>query len=175
MTRRPDDLDLVILDLLQDRGRITLSRLAAIVGRSLPAVSTRIRRLEDEGFIVGFYAALNHHRLARHASAFILVHLQSARDAMAFAEFAESSDEILEDHELAGSTDHFVKVRTFGTVDLQSLLRMIENRPGVVGIEVDHVTRTYKESRRIPVRTIGDFELRSNALDATVTPGSSAR
>lgn len=172
MARKPDDVNVFVLNLLQDHGRITFTRLAAIVGRSVPAVSARIRRLEVQGFLSGNHAVLNHHRLGLHATAFALVHLQHARDGLAFADFAASRADILEDHALAGSPDHFVKLRTTGVVELQSLLEAIENRPGVLSIKVDRVTQSFKETRRIPVRTSGDVEPQSNGHKGSA-PGES--
>lgn len=54
-----DPTDCAMLELLQMRGRITVSELARAVGLSQPATSERLKRLEEKGVIGGYRAVLN--------------------------------------------------------------------------------------------------------------------
>ena len=46
-----DDKDVAILEVLQEDGRIPLSELGRRIGLSQPAMSERVKRLEDQGVI----------------------------------------------------------------------------------------------------------------------------
>ncbi|MDC7690753.1 Lrp/AsnC family transcriptional regulator [Vogesella indigofera] len=48
----------LILQALQDNARQSLTELAQTVGLSLPAVSERVKRLEEAGVISGYHAAV---------------------------------------------------------------------------------------------------------------------
>ena len=60
MKDRYDEVDLHILRLLQQDGRITNAELARQVGLSPPSVLQRVRKLEDHKLITGYTAILNH-------------------------------------------------------------------------------------------------------------------
>lgn len=66
-----DDLDHAILALLQDEGRISLSELGRRIGLSQPAMSERVRRLEESGVIAGYGARINARALGLKTSAII--------------------------------------------------------------------------------------------------------
>ncbi len=54
-----DQIDLKILGLLQEDGRMTNVELASRVGISAPPCLRRVRALEAAGLINGYHAALN--------------------------------------------------------------------------------------------------------------------
>ena len=54
-----DDKDVAILEVLQEDGRIPLSELGRRVGLSQPAMSERVKRLEDQGVITGYGARVD--------------------------------------------------------------------------------------------------------------------
>ena len=58
-----DKVDLQILDLLQENGRISQHDLAKAVGLSAPAVGERLRKLEEREIIRQFTAVLDPRRL----------------------------------------------------------------------------------------------------------------
>ncbi|MEK6754850.1 MAG: winged helix-turn-helix transcriptional regulator, partial [Bacteroidota bacterium] len=49
-----DEIDLKILEIVQKHGRTRRNVLADRVGLSLPAVSERLRKLEEAGVIAGY-------------------------------------------------------------------------------------------------------------------------
>ncbi len=57
--RKLDRIDRMILDILQKNGRIAISELAAKVNLSTTPCSERVKRLERDGIIMGYYARLN--------------------------------------------------------------------------------------------------------------------
>ena len=54
-----DDKDVAILEILQEDGRIPLSELGRRIGLSQPAMSERVKRLEEQGVITGYGARID--------------------------------------------------------------------------------------------------------------------
>ena len=54
-----DITDYKIIEILQKEGRISMKDLGKIVGLTSPAVSERVRRLEESGVIEGYKAIVN--------------------------------------------------------------------------------------------------------------------
>lgn len=146
-----DNIDLTILETLQREGRTKRSDLAERVGLSLPALSERLRKLEVEGYISGYFAKLNHRMFGKDITAFVVVTVDSSKHFPSFLEHAEKNDEILECHAITGEGTHIVKVRTENTASLEKLLAKIQSWPGVVHTRTSIVLSTQKETFRIKV------------------------
>ena len=58
-----DRTDYQILNLLQDDSRCTLRRMGDLVGLTPPAVSERIRRMEESGVIRGYHIDIDRTKL----------------------------------------------------------------------------------------------------------------
>ncbi len=63
MTFEPDETDLRIVVEVQRAARSSWAELGRRVGLSAPAVSERVRRLEAEGVLTGYHAAVDLERL----------------------------------------------------------------------------------------------------------------
>ena len=81
-----DEIDNKILEIIQKEGRTRRNDLAERVGLSLPAVSERLRKLEEAGIIVGYFAKLNHHLLGRDITAFVLATIDSSKHYSSFVD-----------------------------------------------------------------------------------------
>ena len=66
-----DVTDYRIIEILQKDGRISMKDLGKIVGLTSPAVSERVKRLEESGVIEGYKAIVNPDALGRVIKAFI--------------------------------------------------------------------------------------------------------
>src|SRR5258708_39895499 len=66
-----DAIDLQIIALLQEHGRIPLVKLGEQVGLSAPSVNERVKKLEDGGVIIGYHATVDATRLGKDVTAFI--------------------------------------------------------------------------------------------------------
>ena len=66
-----DRIDLKILDVLQRDGRISMTDLADRVNLSATPCSERVRRLEREGIIMGYYARVNPAALGKNLLVFL--------------------------------------------------------------------------------------------------------
>jgi len=146
-----DAIDATILETLQRRGRTRRNDLAEAVGLSLPSVSERLRKLEEGGYITGYYATVDPKKLGRDICAFIFVTVDSSRHYAAFLEHAHANDEILECHAVTGEGSHLLKVRTADTASLEKLLAKIQSWAGVLNTRTNLVLSSSKETTRIRV------------------------
>ncbi len=146
-----DKVDCELLEYLQKSGRTKRNELAEKVGLSLPAVSERLKKLEELGIIEGYYAKLNYKRLGKDITALILVTIDSSRHFPSFIEHILKADEILECHAITGEGTHLLKVRTSNTDGLERLLAKIQAWPGVLKTTTSLVLSTPKETTYIKV------------------------
>jgi len=146
-----DDIDAKILEILQRNGRTKRNDLAEKVGLSLPSVSERLRKLEENGTITGYYATVDAKKLGRDITAFIFVTSDSSKHYGQLVDHAATLDEILECHAVTGEGSHLLKVRTGNTASLERLLGKIQSWPGVLSTRTNLVLSTSKETMRIKV------------------------
>ena len=109
-----DRFDRLILDVLAQDGRITVTELAQRVGLSKTPAQVRLRRLIDDGVILGFRALIDPAKLGIDHVAFAELKLSDTRE-QALHEFnaaARKIREVEECHMIAGSFDYLLKVRT---------------------------------------------------------------
>ncbi|KAA0972288.1 winged helix-turn-helix transcriptional regulator [Aureimonas fodinaquatilis] len=108
-----DRTDRRILRELQLDGRITNAELATRIGLAPSSLGERLRRLQKEGFILGFEARLDPHKLGFG----LLVYVEVILDATTpdvfdkFAKAVRRTPEILECHMVAGGFDYLIKTR----------------------------------------------------------------
>ena len=109
-----DRLDQRILDILKHDGRISVIDLASRVGLSKSPCQVRLRRLIDDGYILGFRAVLDSKKLGLDHIAFTEVKLSDTREValQAFNDAVRKVPEIEQCHLIAGSFDYLLKVRT---------------------------------------------------------------
>ncbi|MDP2742236.1 MAG: Lrp/AsnC ligand binding domain-containing protein [Hydrogenophaga sp.] len=112
-THEPDRIDLRILRVLQNDGRIPNLKLAEAVSLSPTAVLARTQRLQREGYILGYEARLNPIKLGLGMMVFVEVLLDRTTPNV-FDEFkaaVQVRDEIMECHMVAGGFDYLLKTR----------------------------------------------------------------
>lgn len=112
-----DDLDKIdrkILSVLADDGRITVTELAKKVGLSKTPCQIRMRKLEQNGYILGYCAMLDPERLGEGHIAFVQVTLSDTRSEAlnAFNEAVRHIREIEQCHMIASNFDYLLKIRT---------------------------------------------------------------
>ena len=73
-----DQIDRDILNILQLQGRSSASHIADKISMSVPAVTDRIKKLQESGVIMGFSALLDHKKVGLDISAFITVISESS-------------------------------------------------------------------------------------------------
>jgi len=135
--RKLDRFDRQILDILSTEGRLPVTDLAKRVGISKSPCQARLKRLQEDGYILGFRAVLDPHKLGKEHVAFTEVTLSDTREAAlrAFNEAARQVPEIEQCHMIAGSFDYLLKVRT---ADIQSYRKVL----GETITALPHVSNT---------------------------------
>ena len=108
-----DRIDLKILQELQNDGRISNLKLAESVALSPTAVLARVLRLTRDGYILGYEARLNPHKLGRGMLVFVEVLLDRTTPNVfeAFKAAVQVRSEIMECHMVAGGFDYLLKTR----------------------------------------------------------------
>lgn len=135
-----DKFDRRILATLQVDGRISTVDLAEQVGLSPTTTGERLRRLQKDGYITGFGARLNPHRLGFGLLVFVEVLLDKTTPDVfdKFAKAVRNMPEVLECHMVAGGFDYLVKTRVADMASYRHFLgEVLLSLPGV------RETRTY--------------------------------
>ncbi|MDR7314466.1 Lrp/AsnC family transcriptional regulator [Brevibacillus nitrificans] len=141
-----DHMDQEILQLLKNNGRMTSSEISRQVHLSVPAVSERIRKLEESAVIDRFTVKLNREQIGQQLLAFIMVQLEKPEHVEEFRKVILQSDSVLECHHMAGAYDYMLKVALPGTKDLERLIsETIKQVPGVVKTNTMIVLSSMKE------------------------------
>jgi len=150
-----DEIDVTLIDILQVQGRTKRNQLAEITGLSVPAVSERMKKLEEAGYITGYRAIVDPRKLGWDVTAFIVVTIDSSKHYKAFLNKVEESDEVMECHAITGEGTHLLKVRAKNTAELETLLSRVQSWPGVVRSITRIVLSSPKEKTAVPVVTNG--------------------
>ncbi|MDK2918773.1 MAG: Lrp/AsnC family transcriptional regulator, leucine-responsive regulatory protein [Candidatus Petromonas sp.] len=120
-----DATDLKILEILQQDGRISMKDLGKKVGLTSPAVSERVKRLEESGVIKGYRAVVDPQKLNKNINAFIDIAIK-AENYKKFLEFAPNKDSIIECHHVTGGDCMTIKVMVESMEELEILIDEIK-------------------------------------------------
>lgn len=116
-----DDIDLQILAALQENARISFAQLARNVGLSGPAVTERIKRLEDEGVITGYHAHVNLGKIGYGVSAFIRI--QASQDRFSkIISLARSLRGVRECVHVEGEDAFYVRAAAASAAELEDIV-----------------------------------------------------
>jgi Lrp/AsnC family leucine-responsive transcriptional regulator len=111
--RELDRIDLNLVRTLQETARISMTDLAEKVGLSVTPCTERVRRLERDGFIVGYHARLNPHAFGQSLLVFVEIKLAAKSGAMfeSFKREVRKLPNVLECHLVSGDFDYLIKAR----------------------------------------------------------------
>jgi Lrp/AsnC family leucine-responsive transcriptional regulator len=149
-----DRIDRKILRSLQADGRISNVELARRVGLSPTPCLERVRRLEREGYILGYGARLDAAKLEAGMLVFVQVTLERTTPDVfdRFAAAVQRLEEVAECHMVAGGYDYLLKVRV---KDMAAFRRFLGE--GLTALDSVRETHTYvvmeavKDGREIAV------------------------
>jgi Lrp/AsnC family leucine-responsive transcriptional regulator len=149
-----DRLDLRILRVLQQDGRIANLKLAEAVGLSPTAVLARVQRLVRDGFILGYEARLNPLKLGAGMLVFVEVLLDRTTPHV-FDQFnaaVQARAEIMECHMVAGGFDYLLKMRLADMAAYRAFAgTVLWQLPGVRETRTYAVMEEVKNSARLPL------------------------
>lgn len=112
--RQLDQFDLKIIQILMVDGRIPVTELAKQIGMSKSPCQARLKKLQLDGYILGFRALVDHAKLNMEQVAFAEVKMSDTRETalIEFNDAVKLIPEIEECHLIASSFDYLLKVRT---------------------------------------------------------------
>lgn len=145
-------MDIQILDILQKQAHVSNAEIARRVNLSSPAVHTRIKRLEHDGYINRQVAILNPEKLGFDLLCFIFIssNIHHAEKLDLLEDAFRQMPEVLECHCLTGEYDYLLKVANKNRTDLQSFIRKL-NRLGITKIQTSLGLREVKYSTVLPI------------------------
>ncbi|MDQ2077057.1 Lrp/AsnC family transcriptional regulator [Marinimicrobium sp. ABcell2] len=147
--------DRQILQILQERGRISNQELAEAINLSPSPCLRRVRQLEEDGLIDGYVALLNARKLGLNLMAFIQISMDKHTPDRfgAFEETIAGYPEVLECHLITGqSADYLLKVIVKDMDGYQQfLLHKLTRIEGVSGVHSSFVLKSPINSTALPV------------------------
>jgi Lrp/AsnC family transcriptional regulator, leucine-responsive regulatory protein len=149
-----DDLDRAILQRLQTDGRISHVDLGERVNLSPPAIHSRLKRLEQRGYIRQYAALLDREKVGYDMLCFIHVNLQLHQPEQVdnFRQVIQQMPQVLECHHLTGEYDYLLKVAVRNRQDLeQFVVRQLTPIPGVARIHTSLVLSEIKATTALPL------------------------
>lgn len=149
-----DDVDRRILQELQVDGRLTSVELARRIGLSTSATHSRIRQLEQEGFVDRYAALLNWERAGYDMMCFVNVSLQMHQPERveAVRTAIQEMPEVLECYHVTGEFDYLLKVAIRNRKDLERfILHRLTPIPGVSRIYTSLVLNVVKATTALPI------------------------
>ena len=146
-----DNLDIKILNMLQTKGRTKRNQIAEAVGLSIPSVSERLHKLEENQVIEGYFTKLNRKVFGYDIMAFIVVMMDSSKHYKSLITHVEKKPEIIECHSVLGEGSHLLKAIVKNTDALEKLLSEIQTWTGVTATKTTFVLSTIKETTVINI------------------------
>jgi Lrp/AsnC family leucine-responsive transcriptional regulator len=151
---RLDRKDRLILEALQQDGRMSNVALARRVNLTPTPCLERVRRLEREGFIRGYTALLDPEMVGADLLVFVEINLtRNTRDGFrAFRREAGKLEGVLECHLVSGNFDYLIKARVGNMHEYRRLLaEQILALPNVANSRSYVVMEEVKETTRLPL------------------------
>ncbi|MEM7522639.1 MAG: Lrp/AsnC family transcriptional regulator [Pseudomonadota bacterium] len=145
---RLDQIDHAIVAELSRDGRLPVTTLAQRVGLSKTPCQNRLKKLIDDGVIVGFCAVVSPEKLRLEHVAFVEIKLSDTRESAlaAFNAAAVVVPEVEQCHLIAGNFDYLLKVRT----------RDIQEYRAVLGEKISALPHVASTSTHVSMQAVKD-------------------
>lgn len=142
-----DDIDRALIAALRTDARASWAELGRLVGLSGPSVTERVGRLERDGVITGYHAAVDPVALGRSVAALVGVHLSDTSDQDAVTRALQRLDEVEDCWFVAGDESFLVKVRVPDVPALEATLSRLRAIRGIARTRTTVVLSTKWEGR----------------------------
>ena len=111
-----DRVDKDIIMHLQEDARLSMTSIGKLIGLSQPAVTERVKRLEEQGVIKGYRAVVLNEKLGKSTVAFMLFRTTLCID---FVNYCENSPQVVECYRISGEHNYLIKVVVESTKELE--------------------------------------------------------
>ena len=156
-SRTLDKLDRHILRILQQEGRISMKDLGERVGLSVTPCIERVKRMERDGVISGYYARVDPASVGANLLVFVEITLNQ-KSATAFEQFRREVlriPEVQECHLVSGDFDYLIKARIHETAEYRKLLGdMLLELPGAAQSKSYVVMEEIKETLELATEAL---------------------
>lgn len=145
-------VDLQILKILQQQGRMSNADLAAKINLSPPATLARFKRLEQEGFIDRFVAVLDREKTGHDTLCFVQLSLtlHQPQKIENILKQIVAMPEVLECHNVTGDYDYFLKVALKNTSALEAFIsKKLLPVSGIARVHTSLVLKEFKSSTEL--------------------------
>ena len=154
-----DSIDIEILRLLQEDGRISNAELAQRVGLAPPTVLRRVKLLEERGYIRGYVALVDPLAIGLTVTAYIFVETAAGCNLSETEAFLRELPGMQEIHHLIGEWCFLLKVRTASPQTLEQLVyQQLRNHPHVRRTLTTLATSSPFETTTLPLPTAPGVE-----------------
>lgn len=120
-----DRIDATLITALQENARTPIKMLTKKVFLSSPAISARIEKLEKQGLITGYHAAVDQIRLGYHIKAFINLEM-TPNQKPEFYPFVRSCPNVVECNCVTGNYSMLIKVIFHSTMELDEFIGQLQ-------------------------------------------------
>lgn len=148
-----DKLDAKILRALQSDASQSVTDLAETIGLSTNACWKRVKRLEDEGFILKRVALLDRSKIDRSVTAFVEIRTdQHEEDWLEqFADAVRAIPEIVEFYRLSGQVDYMLKIVCSDIADYDRIYKKLIRNARLRDVSSYFAMEQLKYTTEIPV------------------------
>jgi len=143
-------IDKNILEILKENSRATASDISRIVNLSIPAVTERIRKMDEAKIIEKYTVKINRGALNYKLLAFIFVNIDETKNVESFRKSITAINSVLECHHIAGQYDYILKVLVEDTAALEHFITTdLKGIKGVVNTNTVITLSTLKETLNV--------------------------
>lgn len=149
-----DDVDLKILRELQAQPEIPLTELAPRIGLSQTPCWRRLKKLEQEGVILGRAILLDPASLGLSINVFAHIKLTSHQEETleALEQAVEEHPEIIECFSMSGDSDYMLRIVAQSIEAYERYLkRKLSHLPGVASVKSSFALKCVKDTRALPL------------------------
>ena len=147
-----DDIDRQILISLQQEGRKTATKIAKELNLTVPAITERIRKLQEGSVIQAFQAVIDPRSVGLDVTAIITIITSSSDNYKKVIENAKETPEIIQCFSTTGMGSLMLFVATENSKTLEELLRDIQRWPNVTRTETQVILSTYNIRQQLPIK-----------------------
>ncbi|EOC1167889.1 Lrp/AsnC family transcriptional regulator [Cronobacter sakazakii] len=150
-----DKIDCRLLALLQEDATLSLQALADAVNLTTTPCWKRLRRLEDDGYIIKRVALLDPEKLGLGLTAFMLIKTQhhSSDWYSQFVAVVEEMPEVLGFWRMAGEYDYLMRVQVADMKSYDDFYKCLVNRvPGLSDVTSSFAMEQIKYTTALPLK-----------------------
>ena len=150
-----DRFDRLILEALQQDGRISNKQLAKLVHLSESACLRRVRALEEDGMIERYVAMVSQSKVGLPGDVLVHIglHREEQSELAAFEEAVRNIPEVMECYLMTGEFDYLLRVVVADMADFERIHKEELTRlPGVARVNSSVAIRTVLKRTAIPLR-----------------------